>query len=83
MLAQVHLHDFILKVDKHELKMVQELVINVLRFAVTDDNDALIRVIKNMLKNGLSFNDIVNVVLQVVNAMIEQMTDDWKTNYKG
>tara|TARA_B110000285_G_C15063088_1_gene583497 strand:+ start:729 stop:977 length:249 start_codon:yes stop_codon:yes gene_type:complete len=82
MLAQVHLHDLILKVDEHELEMVQELVVHVLRFAITDDNDALIRIIKNMLKNGLSFDNIVNVVLQVVNAMIEQMTDDWETNHE-
>ena len=63
--------------------MVQELVIHILRFAITNNNDALIRIIKNMLKNRLSFDDIINVVLQVVNAVIEQMTDDWETNHKG
>ena len=79
----MHLHDLILKADKHELKVVQELVVHILRFAITNDNDALIRIIKNMFKNGLSFDDIINVVLQVVNAVIEQMTDDWETNHKG
>jgi hypothetical protein len=79
----VHLHDLILKANKHELKVVQELVVHILRFAITNDNNALIRIIKNMLKNRLSFDDIINVVLQVVNAVIEQMTDDWETNHKG
>ena len=59
----MHLHDLILKADKHELKVVQELVVHILRFAITNDNDALIRIIKNMFKNGLSFDDIINVVL--------------------
>ena len=71
MLAEVHLHDLILKADKHELKVVQELIVYILRFAITNNNDALIRIIKNMLKNRLSFDDIINVVLQVVNAVIE------------
>ena len=79
----MHLHDLILKADKHELKVVQELVVHILCFSITNDNDALIRIIKNMFKNGLSFDDIINVVLQVVNAVIEQMTDDWETNHKG
>ena len=62
--------------------MIQELVVHVLRFVVTNDNDALLRVIKNVLEDGLSFDNIINVMLEVMDAMIEKMTDDWETNYK-
>ena len=82
MLTQVQLHDLILEVHEHKLKMIQELVVHVLRFVVTNDNDALLRVIKNVLENGLSLYNIINVMLEVMDAMIEKMTDDWETNYE-
>jgi len=81
-LAQVQLHNLILKVHEHKLKLVQELVVDVLRFVVTNDNDTLIWIIKNMLENGLSLDNIINVMLEVMDAMIEKMTDDWETNYE-
>ena len=62
--------------------MIQELVVHVLRFVVTNDNDALLRVIKNVLEDGLSFDNIINVMLEVMDAMIEKMTDNWETNYE-
>lgn len=42
MLAQMQLLDLVLKVNEHELKLIQELVVDVLCLAITDDNDALI-----------------------------------------
>ena len=81
-LAQVQLLDLVLKVHEHKLELIQELVVHVLSFVVTNDNDALIWVIKNVLENGLSLNNIINVVLKIVDAVIEEMTDNWETNYK-
>lgn len=63
MLTQVQLLYLIFKVNKHKLKLIQELVIHILRLAVADDNDALIWIIKNMLEDGLSFDNIIDVVL--------------------
>ena len=82
MLAQVQLHDLVLKVHEHKLELIQELVVHVLSFVVTNDNDALIWVIKNVLENGLSLDNIINVMLKIVDAVIEEMTDNWETNYK-
>lgn len=42
MLAQMQLLDLVLKVNEHELELIQELVVDVLCLAITDDNDALI-----------------------------------------
>ena len=82
MFAQMKLHNLILKVEEHKLELVQELVIHILRLVVTYDNDAFIWIIKNMLENGLSFDYIVNIMLEIVNAMIEKMADDWETDYE-
>jgi hypothetical protein len=41
-LAQVQLHDLVLKVHEHKLELIQELVVHVLSFVFTNDNDALI-----------------------------------------
>ena len=82
MLAQVQLHDLVLKVHEHKLELIQELVVHVLSFVVTNDNDALIWVIKNVLENGLSLDNIINVMLKIMDAVIEEMTDNWETNYK-
>lgn len=82
MFAQMKLHNLILKVEEHKLELVQELVIHILRLVVTNDNDAFIWIIKNMLENGLSFDYIVNIMLEIVNAMIEKMADDWETDYE-
>ena len=82
MLAQMKLHNLILKVEEHKLELVQELVIHILRLVVTNDNDAFIWIIKNMLEDGLSLDYIVNIMLEIVNAMIEKMADDWETNYE-
>ena len=82
MFAQMKLHNLILKVEEHKLELVQELVIHILRLVVTNDNDAFIWIIKNMLEDGLSLDYIVNIMLEIVNAMIEKMADDWETDYE-
>jgi hypothetical protein len=35
-----------------------------------------------MLEDGLSLDYIVNIMLEIVNAMIEKMADDWETDYE-
>jgi len=82
MLAQVQLHNLILKVHEHKLKLIQELVVDILRFVITNDNDALIWIIKNVLEDWLSLDNIIYVVLEIMDAMIEKMTDDWEANYE-
>jgi hypothetical protein len=42
MLAQMQLLDLVLKVNEHELELIQELVVDIFCLTITDDNDALI-----------------------------------------